>query len=138
VLKSSEAQMDIRANLIEICDAFNAHDLDRIMSFFADDCVLEMPRGNKPYGSRFEGKQNVRQGLAVRFEGLPDVHYGGTPSILWIRNLKPAFRNGASPALVGMARSWKSGVATSTPSATAKCFEKTHIGNSSSEPGMAG
>ena len=23
----------------------------------------------------------------------------GTPSILWIRNLKPAFRNGASPAL---------------------------------------
>jgi ketosteroid isomerase-like protein len=76
VLKSSEAQMDIRAKLVEICDAFNAHDLDRIMSFFADDCVLEMPRGNKPYGSRFEGKQNVRQGLAARFEGLPDVHYG--------------------------------------------------------------
>jgi steroid delta-isomerase-like uncharacterized protein len=76
VLKSSEAQMDIRARLTEICDAFNAHDLDRIMSFFADDCVLEMPRGNKPYGSRFEGKQNVRQGLAARFEGLPDVHYG--------------------------------------------------------------
>jgi len=68
--------MDIRAKLTEICDAFNAHDLDRIMSFFADDCVLEMPRGNKPYGSRFEGKQNVRQGLAARFEGLPDVHYG--------------------------------------------------------------
>ncbi len=46
------------------------------MSFFADDCVLEMPRGHKPYGSRFEGRQNVRQGLAGRFEGLPDVHYG--------------------------------------------------------------
>ncbi len=46
------------------------------MSYFADDCVLEMPRGNKPYGSRFEGKPDVRQGLAARFEGLPDVHYG--------------------------------------------------------------
>jgi ketosteroid isomerase-like protein len=76
LLKSSEAPMDIRAKLVEICDAFNTHDLDRIMSFFADDCVLEMPRGNKPYGSRFEGTQNVRQGLAARFEGLPDVHYG--------------------------------------------------------------
>ena len=35
--------MNIRAKLVEICDAFNAHDLDRIMSSFADDCVLEMP-----------------------------------------------------------------------------------------------
>src|SRR6267142_4459324 len=61
----------------------------------------------------------------------------GTPSILWIRNLKPEFRNGASLALIGMARSWKSRVATSTLSVPAKWFEKTHIGNSSSEPGMA-
>src|SRR5258708_35745346 len=27
-----------------VLDAFNAHDLDRIMAFFSDDCVLEMPR----------------------------------------------------------------------------------------------
>jgi ketosteroid isomerase-like protein len=69
-------QMDIRSKLIELCDAFNAHDLDRIMSLFAEDCVLEMPRGTKPYGARFEGKRNVREGLAGRFAGLPDVHYG--------------------------------------------------------------
>jgi ketosteroid isomerase-like protein len=68
--------MDIRSTLTELCDAFNAHDLDRIMAFFADDCVLEMPRGGKPWGSRFEGKQDVRAALATRFEGLPDVHYG--------------------------------------------------------------
>lgn len=29
-------------------DAFNRHDLDDIMSFFADDCVLYMPRGPEP------------------------------------------------------------------------------------------
>jgi ketosteroid isomerase-like protein len=46
------------------------------MEFLADDCVLEMPRGNKPWGSRFEGKHAVRKGLATRFESLPDVHYG--------------------------------------------------------------
>jgi len=46
------------------------------MAFCADDCVLEMPRGSKPWGSRFEGKRNVREALATRFAGLPDVHYG--------------------------------------------------------------
>ena len=68
--------MDIRSTLTALCAAFNAHDLDRIMSYFADDCVLVMPRGNKPWGSRFDGKANVRAALATRFEGLPDVHYG--------------------------------------------------------------
>jgi ketosteroid isomerase-like protein len=68
--------MDIRTTLKELCQAFNAHDLDRIMAFFSDDCVLEMPRGGKPWGSRFTGKEEVRKALAARFEGLPDVHYG--------------------------------------------------------------
>jgi len=62
--------------LEEICAAFNAHDLDRIMSFFADDCVLQMPRGPEPCGRRYEGKAAVREGLATRFAGMPDVHYG--------------------------------------------------------------
>jgi ketosteroid isomerase-like protein len=61
--------------LQDIADAFNRHDLDAIMSYFADDCVLEMPRGTEPWGSRLVGLDQVRQGLAGRFEGLPDVHY---------------------------------------------------------------
>ena len=68
--------MDIRSTLVGLCDAFNAHDLDRIIGFFADDCVLEMPRGREPWGSRFAGRQTVRDALATRFAGLPDVHYG--------------------------------------------------------------
>lgn len=68
--------MDIRSKLAALCESFNAHDLDSIMQFFADDCVLEMPKGTEPWGTRFEGKRNVRDGLAARFEGLPDVHYG--------------------------------------------------------------
>lgn len=59
-----------------ILDAFNAHDLDAIMEFFADDCSLDMPRGPDPWGQRYVGKAAVRQGLATRFKGLPDVHYG--------------------------------------------------------------
>ncbi|HRO11948.1 nuclear transport factor 2 family protein, partial [Amaricoccus sp.] len=70
--------MDIRSTLTELCAAFNAHDLDRIMAFFADDCVLEMPRGSHPWGARHAGKAAVRTALAGRFAGLPDVHYGDT------------------------------------------------------------
>jgi ketosteroid isomerase-like protein len=58
-----------------IAAAFNAHDLDAIMEFFADDCTMEMPRGPEPWGQRFTGKAAVRDGLASRFKGLPDVHY---------------------------------------------------------------
>ena len=62
--------------LKQVLDAFNRHDLDAIMSHFADDCVLETPRGPEPWGSRFVGRDEVRRGLAARFEGIPDVHYG--------------------------------------------------------------
>ena len=58
-----------------ILDAFNAHDLDAIMEFFSDDCSFDMPRGREPWGLRFTGKAAVREGLATRFKGLPDVHY---------------------------------------------------------------
>ena len=57
-------------------DAFNRHDLDDIMSYFADDCVFYMPRGSAPRGDRYAGKSEVRAGLATRFQGIPDVHYG--------------------------------------------------------------
>jgi ketosteroid isomerase-like protein len=57
-------------------DAFNRHDLDAIMEFFADDCVFYMPRGSVPRGDRYVGKDEVRAGLAKRFAGIPNVHYG--------------------------------------------------------------
>jgi ketosteroid isomerase-like protein len=57
-------------------EAFNRHDLNAIMDYFAEDCVFYMPRGSAPRGDRYEGKEQVRAGLAKRFEGIPDVHYG--------------------------------------------------------------
>jgi ketosteroid isomerase-like protein len=62
--------------LERLLEAFNSHDVDRVMSFFADDCVLETPRGPHPHGTRFIGRDAVREGLAARFAGIPDVHYG--------------------------------------------------------------
>jgi len=59
----------------EVLDAFNRHDLDAIMEYFTDDCTFDFPRGSEPWGQRFIGKAEVREGLAGRFKGIPDVHY---------------------------------------------------------------
>ena len=62
--------------LKQFLEAFNRHDLDAIMEFFAEDCTMDTPRGPYPWGQRFTGKAQVREGCAGRFKGLPDVHYG--------------------------------------------------------------
>ncbi len=62
--------------LQEILEAFNRHDLDAIMEYFSDDCSFDFPRGPEPWGRRFIGKDQVREALAGRFKGIPDVHYG--------------------------------------------------------------
>lgn len=59
-----------------ILDAFNRHELDAIMEFFDEDCSFDFPRGPEFFGQRFIGKEQVREALAGRFKGIPDVHYG--------------------------------------------------------------
>ncbi|MDX6690987.1 MAG: hypothetical protein QOG15_2444 [Solirubrobacteraceae bacterium] len=63
-------------SLAALLDAFNAHDVDAIMSFFTDDCVFDTPRGPAPGGHRLVGTQQVAKGFQARFDGIPDIHYG--------------------------------------------------------------
>ena len=70
--------------LKQVLDAFNRHDLDAIMDYFSDDCSFDFPRGPESYGQRFHGKAAVREALAGRFNGIPDVHYGNDRH--WISN----------------------------------------------------
>jgi hypothetical protein len=60
------------------------------MSLFADDCVLDMPRGSHPFGTRFEGERKVREGLAARFEGDCPTCITVTLSILSMKLPIPA------------------------------------------------
>lgn len=55
--------------------AFNRHDVDGIMGFFAEDCEFDTPRGPTPHGRRLRGREEVREGIAARFEGIPDISY---------------------------------------------------------------
>jgi steroid delta-isomerase-like uncharacterized protein len=61
--------------LKRVLDAFNRHDVNGIMEFFADDCVFETPRGPDPWGRRLVGKEQVRKGFEARFAGIPDIRY---------------------------------------------------------------
>ncbi len=65
-MTSHEATVE---TLKAVLEAFNSHDLDRIMSFFSEDCILEMPRGPDPWGSRYVGAA-VDQGRTYRRAGM--------------------------------------------------------------------
>jgi ketosteroid isomerase-like protein len=71
-----DARATVTRKTLEAClQAFNRHDLDEIMTFFAPCAVLEMPRGPHPWGTRAQGLDEVRALLATRFEGIPNVRY---------------------------------------------------------------
>jgi steroid delta-isomerase-like uncharacterized protein len=75
--KAKTPGMSITENTLkEVLAAFNRHDLDAIMEYFSEDCSFDFPRGPEPNGKRYLGKSAVREALASRFKGIPDVHYG--------------------------------------------------------------
>ena len=72
-------QMDM---LRQILDGFNAHDVEAILSHFAEDCVFESALGPEPWGRHFTGKEEVRRGFGALFENIPDVHFGDDSSFI--------------------------------------------------------
>lgn len=75
----------------------NRHDLDAIMAYFSEDCSFDFPRGPEYYGQRFTGKAQVREALAGRFKGIPDVQTP-TTAISYPKTAPRAYRNGPLPA----------------------------------------
>ena len=62
--------------LDEIQDAFNRHDVDAIVSFFADDCEWLMARGPDPWkGRRLIGKQAIGDVLRARYKVIEDMRW---------------------------------------------------------------
>lgn len=53
--------------------AWNAHDLDGIMSCFTEDCVFWSSAGPYPQGGVFEGRKAVAEATAAIFQAFPDA-----------------------------------------------------------------
>ena len=61
--------------LNQILNAFNDHDLDGIMEWFAEDSEFLLAKGTEPHGERFVGKPAIREILGMRFKSMPDIQW---------------------------------------------------------------
>jgi hypothetical protein len=69
-------KIEVDDTLMEaIHQAFNSRDVDRIVTFFADDGVFSTARGPHPYGERYVGKAAIKEFLATRFKSIPDMRW---------------------------------------------------------------
>jgi ketosteroid isomerase-like protein len=59
----------------DINAAFNSRDVDRILSFFADDATFLMARGPEADGRRVSGKAAIGKVLADRFKVITDMRW---------------------------------------------------------------
>ena len=70
-------RLNLERLLIEHTDAWNSHDLDRLMSLFAEDSAFEASAGPEACGHRFDGWAEVRTAFAEVFDSMPDANWGG-------------------------------------------------------------
>jgi len=64
-----------RELILEIAEAFNSRNADRIMSYFTEDCTFLMASGPEPAGRTVHGKAAVHKVLADRFKVIPDMSW---------------------------------------------------------------
>lgn len=62
-------------DLARLFDAFNRHDIDGIMAFFAPDCVFDAVAGPEVYGRRFTGSQAIAEAFSGVWHAMPDAHW---------------------------------------------------------------
>ena len=68
---------DLERLLIEhVAQAWNSHDIERLIGLFADDCVSTPPGGPESHGCRFLGREAVKAAFADVFVSMPDANWG--------------------------------------------------------------
>jgi steroid delta-isomerase-like uncharacterized protein len=58
-------------------EAWNQHDVERLMTFMAEECVFETTAGPEVCGKRFAGREAVRRAFERVFQIFPDAYFGG-------------------------------------------------------------
>ena len=56
-------------------DAWNDHDIDRIMSFMTPDCIFQAGGGSEIYGDRHQGMASVRERFLEVWAHFPDARW---------------------------------------------------------------
>lgn len=56
-------------------DAFNANDIEAVMTHFADDATFDHAVGPEEHGVRFEGAETIRGVFSALFDRVENVHW---------------------------------------------------------------
>ncbi|WP_299787969.1 nuclear transport factor 2 family protein [uncultured Shewanella sp.] len=56
-------------------DAWNAHDIDKIMAYMSQDCVFETAGGEEKFGTRYTGYSQVKKRFMSVWHDFPDVRF---------------------------------------------------------------
>jgi hypothetical protein len=116
--------------LQDFLDAFNAHDVDAVLSFFSEDCVFDMPRGPAPGGRRLVGKDEIREGFGPDSRGS---RTSVTATIAIGSAVIEESRSGRSAARRSQANPSRCEGAICSSSATARSAGRTPTGRSSTD-----
>jgi ketosteroid isomerase-like protein len=72
-----QSNTEVTENFLQsFADAFNAHDVNTIMSHMSDDCVFEASAGPDVNGEKFTGQEEVKKAFENVFAVFPDAHWG--------------------------------------------------------------
>lgn len=63
------------ADLEATFDAFNRHDIDGVMTHFADDCVFFTVGGDAVHGTRIEGREAIAKAFVAVWTAMPDARW---------------------------------------------------------------
>lgn len=56
-------------------DAFNRHDIEGVMTHFADDCVFYAVGGEASFGTKIEGAQAIAAAFSGVWAAMSDAHW---------------------------------------------------------------
>ena len=62
-------------DLAQTFDAFNNHDIDNVMTHFADDCVFYAVAGPEVYGAKIEGAEAIAKAFSGVWAAMEDAHW---------------------------------------------------------------
>ena len=63
------------ATLAAFSDAWNAHDIDALMSFMTEDCIFQTAAGPDACGTRHVGADAVRKAFPAAWATMPDAQW---------------------------------------------------------------
>ena len=61
--------------LHDYAEAWNNHDIESLMGSMTEDCIFETAGGDEPWGTRYQGAEQVRERFESVWMEISDAHW---------------------------------------------------------------